>query len=669
TAPLSFAQERLWFIDRLEPGTTAYNMSPVLRLRGAVNLDAMQRALAEVVRRHEPLRTTFPEVDGAPVQRIHPAGPFDLPVEDLASEDDLPRRVGEWAGEPFDLRGGPVFRARLLRLPGDDHVLLLAMHHIVSDGWSNGILLRELFTLYDAFSAGRPSPLAPLPARYADYADWQREWLSGDELRRQVAFWREHLAGAPALLQLPLDGPRPAVQSYRGGVTRFMVAAEIAEGLRALSRGEGATLFMALLAAFSVLLSRWSGQDDVVIGTPIAGRTSLEVEDLIGLFVNTLALRTELRGDPSFRALLARLRASTLDAYAHQDLPFEKLVEELQPERSLSHAPVFQALFTLQNTPDGPAASDAGLAAAPVVREGAQAKVDLQLNVVEGGDGALYASLVYAADLFAPETMDRMAGQLWTLLVAIAATPDAPVSTLPLLEDEERAQLLRDLAGPAADYPDVPLHALFEAQAERTPHAVALTFGDARMTYAELDARANQLAHLLRARGIGAERTVAVLMERSMEMVVALYGILKAGAAYVPVDPEYPADRVSYMLRDSAAALVLTQGRWMDTVPADADALALDAPGVLDGQPDHRVESIESTDRLAYVIYTSGSTGRPKGAMNAHRGVVNRILWMQDAFGLGAEDAVLQKTPFSFDVSVWELFWPLAVGARLVIAA
>jgi amino acid adenylation domain-containing protein len=669
TAPLSFAQERLWFIDRLEPGTTAYNMSPVLRMRGPVNLDAMRRALAEVVRRHEPLRTTFPEVDGAPVQHIHPAGPFDLPVEELASEDELPRRVGEWSAEPFDLRSGPVFRARLLRLPDDDYALLLAMHHIVSDGWSNGILLRELFTLYDAFSAGRPSPLPPLAARYAEYATWQREWLSGEELARQVAFWREHLAGAPALLELPLDSPRPAVQSYRGLATRFVIDAQVAEGLRTLAREEGGTLFMALLGAFSVLLSRWSGQDDVVIGTPIAGRTSLEVEDLIGLFVNTLALRTELGGDPSFRALLAQVRGSTLDAYAHQDLPFEKLVEELQPERSLSHAPVFQALFALQNTPDGPAPSDAGLAAAPVARESAQAKVDLQLNVVEGWDGALYASLVYASDLFAPETMERMAGQLWTLLGAIVATPDAPVSTLPLLEDEERAQLLADFAGPAAAYPDVPLHALFEAQAQRTPNAVALAFGDARMTYAELDARANQLAHLLRARGIGAERTVAVLMERSMEMVIALYGILKAGAAYVPVDPEYPADRVSYMLQDSAAALVLTQGRWMDTVPADADALALDAPGALDGQPDYRPESIDSTDRLAYVIYTSGSTGRPKGAMNAHRGVVNRILWMQDAFGLSAEDAVLQKTPFSFDVSVWEFFWPLAVGARLVIAA
>jgi amino acid adenylation domain-containing protein len=670
TAPLSFAQERLWFIDRLEPGSVAYNMSPVLRLRGAVNVDALVRALAEVVRRHEPLRTTFPQVDGAPVQRIHPAGPFHLPLEELDSEAELSRRVNDWSAQPFDLRNGPVFRARLLRLPDDEHVLLLAMHHIVSDGWSNGLLHRELFALYDAFSAGLPSPLAPLPARYSEYAAWQREWLSGEELRRQVEFWRAHLHGAPALLQLPLDRPRPAVQSYRGAASRFVVAPRVVEGLRGVAREQGATLFMALLAAFSALLGRWSGQDDVVVGTPIAGRTSLDVEELIGLFVNTLALRTELRGDPSFRALLSRVRASTLDAYAHQDLPFEKLVEEIQPERSLSHAPIFQAMFTLQNAPEAPAASDAGMAAAAVVREGAQAKVDLQLNVVEGYDGALYASLVYAVDLFAPETMDRMAGQLSTLLAAIAAAPDAPVAALPILDEDERARLLNDFAGPAAAYPDVPLHALFEAQAARTPDAGALVFGDARMTYAELDANANRLAHLLRARGIGAERTVAVLMERSMEMVVALYGILKAGAAYVPVDPEYPADRVSYMLDDSAAALVLTQGRWMDTVPAGADALALDEPGVLDAFPAHRPEPLDAgTDRLAYVIYTSGSTGRPKGAMNAHRGVVNRILWMQDAFGLSSEDAVLQKTPFSFDVSVWEFFWPLAVGARLVIAA
>ncbi|HEX2208939.1 MAG TPA: amino acid adenylation domain-containing protein, partial [Longimicrobium sp.] len=669
TAPLSFAQERMWFIDRLEPGTSAYNMSPAVRLHGAMDVDAMRRALAEIVRRHEPLRTTFPDVDGVPAQRIIAFDGFHLPVKTLA-EPDLAPRVGEWAAQPFDLQRGPVFRARLLRLADDDHVLLLAMHHVVGDGWSLGILFREMFALYDAFAADRESPLPPLPVRYADYAAWQREWLAGDELDSQVAFWREQLSGAPALLELPLDRPRPAVQSYRGGSHSFAVCAETANRLRSLARDEGATLFMALLSAFSLLLSRWSGQDDVVVGTPIAGRTRREVEDLIGLFVNTLALRTDLSGDPPFRALLAQVRRRTLEAYAHQDLPFEKLVEEIQPERSLGHAPVFQAMFVLQNTPGGPAAAPAGLSLSAVAREGTQAKVDLALSMAEAEDGSLSASLGYAADLFAPGTMARMASQLQTLLAGIVANADAPAAALPILGDAERERLLHDFAGPVAAYPDVPLHTLFEAQARRTPHAVALVFGEERMTYAELDARANQLAHLLGARGIGPERTVAVLMERSLEMVVALYGILKAGAAYVPVDPEYPAGRVAYMLKDSAAAVVLTQERWIGTVGAGPETVALDVPGVLDGRPAARPTSpAVGTDRLAYVIYTSGSTGRPKGAMNAHRGVVNRILWMQDAFGLGREDAVLQKTPFSFDVSVWEFFWPLAAGARLVIAA
>ncbi|HEX5868951.1 MAG TPA: condensation domain-containing protein, partial [Longimicrobium sp.] len=647
TAPLSFAQERMWFIDRLDPGSAAYNMSPALRLHGSVDVNAMRRALAEIVRRHEPLRTAFPEFDGAPVQRILPVDDFDLPVEALSSDADLSRRVGEWAAMPFDLLNGPVFRARLLRLADDDHVLLLGMHHIVSDGWSTGILFRELFVLYDASAAGRPNPLAPLPVRYADYAAWQREWLAGDELDRQVAYWRAHLAGAPALLELPTDRPRPAVQSYRGAAQRFEISAETAAGLRALARDEGATLFMALLSAFSVLLSRWSGQDDVVVGTPIAGRTRREVEDLVGLFVNTLALRTELGGDPGFRALLSRVRRSTLDAYAHQDLPFEKLVEELQPERSLGHAPVFQAMFVLQNTPDGPAGEPAGLALAPVVREASQAKVDVTLTMLEATDGSLSASLGYAADLFAPQAMERMTAHFQALLGGIVSTPDTPVAALPILGEAERARLLHDFAAAPAEHPDVPVHALFEAQADRTPDAVALVFGDARMTYTELDARANRLAHLLRARGVGAEARVAVLMERSMEMVVALCGILKAGAAYVPVDPEYPADRIAYMLHDSAAALVLAQGRWMDAVPAGTDALVLDEAGVLDGYPaDRPVPALAGTEGLAYVIYTSGSTGRPKGVEVPHRALANHMAWMRRRFPLDADGAVLQKTPF-----------------------
>jgi amino acid adenylation domain-containing protein len=674
-APLSFAQERLWFIDRLEPGSAQYNMSPSVRLVGEIDVPALERALAEVVRRHEPLRTSFPEVDGLPVQRIAPAGDFPLPVEDLSSsgdedrERDVVRLATEFALAPFDLWDGPLFRARLLKLAADDHVLLLAMHHAVSDGWSLGILFRELFALYEAFRAGQPSPLPPLAVRYADFAAWQREWLRGDALERQLGWWRERLAGAPALLELPTDRPRPAVRSPRGASHLFAVPAGVAEGLRALAAREGATPFMALLAAFGVLLSRWSGQDDVVVGTPIAGRTRRELEELVGLFVNTLALRTDLSGKPGFVELLGRVREATLGAFAHQDLPFEKLVEEIQPERSLSHTPVFQAMFVFQNTPDGVVDSPAGLALAPVEKEGVQAKVDLQLTMAEMPDGGFAASLGYAAELFEPATAGRMAAQLVRLLEAVISAPTRPVSSLPLLDEAERAALQETSSGARAEYPDVPLHALFEAQAARTPDAVALVFDGERITYAELEARANRLAHLLRARGIGPESPVAVFMERSVEMVVALYGVLKAGAAYVPVDPEYPEERVAYMLEDSAAALALTQDRLASRLPSGIESVALDRPGVLDDFPADRPASPENgTDRLAYVIYTSGSTGRPKGAMNAHRGVVNRILWMQDAFGLTGDDAVLQKTPFSFDVSVWEFFWPLAVGARLVIA-
>ncbi|HEU4881008.1 MAG TPA: amino acid adenylation domain-containing protein [Longimicrobium sp.] len=673
--PLSFAQQRLWLLGQLGVNT-AYNLASALRMKGALDDWALERALDELVRRHQVLRTRIEERDGEPVQVVGPPRPLRLRAEDVRPEDGqsvddaLRRKAEEEAVRPFAAEG-PFLRVRLLRAADDDHVLLWTIHHLMADGWSLGIFRDELLTLYHAFVTDTEPGLAPLEVQYGEHALRQRQELSGGVLDELVGWWKERLAGAPALLEMPTDRPRPAERSGAGRSFRFSLGEDAAERVARVARERGATPFMVLLAAYQALLARWSGQDDVVVGTPIANRTRPELEPVIGFFANTLAIRGDLGGAPTFDALLARVKEATLGAYEHQDVPFERLVEELNPERSRSHSPVFQVMFALQNGPGAVAEAGGevdGLALSSLGRATETTQTDISLAVYDTGEG-LVGRMDYATDLWDVATMERFAGGLIRLLDAALADPARPVATLPILGDDERARLLRDFAGPAADYPDVPLHALFEAQAERTPHAVALVFGAARMTYAELDARANQLAHLLRARGIGAERTVAVLMERSMEMVVALYAILKAGAAYVPVDPEYPADRVSYMLQDSAAALVLTQERWMDTVPADADALALDAPGVLDGQPDHRPEPIESTDRLAYVIYTSGSTGRPKGAMNAHRGVVNRILWMQDAFGLGAEDAVLQKTPFSFDVSVWEFFWPLAVGARLVIAA
>jgi amino acid adenylation domain-containing protein len=669
--PLSFAQERMWFIDRLEPGSTAYNLAPALRLRGTLSVTALAGALGEIVCRHEPLRTVFADRDGGPVQHVDAWQPFDLPLVDAPSEADAVARADELARQPFDLAAGPLFRAELLRLGHNDHVLVLAMHHAVTDGWSMSILFREMATLYAAFAAGQPSPLADLPVRYADYAAWQRQWLAGDVLGAQLAGWRERLAGAPALLELPTDRPRPAVQSHRGAIRTLTIEAPLADAVRAAARREGATPFMVLLAAFQTVLARWSGQDDVVVGTPVAGRTRRETEGLIGLFVNTLALRGDLSGDPAFRELLGRVRETTLGAYAHQDVPFERLVEALQPERSLSHAPVFQVMFGLENVPD--AADEAtfgGLTVEPVQRRATSAKFDLSLSLAELPDGSFAGTVEYAADLFDAATVDRLALHFQTLLAAAALQPEARISALPLMAADEAEAVARVSAGPTVER-DAPLtlHALLEAQSARTPDAVAVSFDGESLTYAELDAQANRVANLLRSKGVGAEMPVAMLMERSTEMVVALYGILKAGAFYVPVDPEYPADRVAYMLADSGARVVLTQRRFIDSLPESVDGIALDDPGALDSFDAAPVGGSVDPDSLAYVIYTSGSTGQPKGAGNTHRAVVNRILWMQETFGLGADDVVLQKTPFSFDVSVWEFFWPLMAGARLAVAA
>ena len=673
--PLSFAQQRLWFLHQMEPESPFYNIPAAVRLTGALDVDALRRALREIVRRHEALRTTFLAGAEGSVQVVHPApDDFPLPVADTSARDRAEADAEAWslavaeARAPFDLGRDLMLRALLVRVAGDEHLLVLNLHHVAGDGWSIGLLFHEVAELYGAFRAGRPSPLDEPPVQYADYAVWQREWLSGEALEGQLDYWRHRLAGAPPLLELPTDRPRPAVQSHRGGTLNFRFPLEAAARVRELARREGASLFMVLLAGLDVVLHRWSGADDVVVGSPTAGRVRREVEGLIGFFVNTLALRVDLSGEPSFRELLARARETALDAYAHQDLPFERLVEELAPERTLDRMPLFQVLLVLQNAPEPPVELPELEMGLEELASGT-AKFDLLVELRETADGGLEGMAEYAADLFDHATVARMMDQLGRALDAAAREPSARIADLPLLGVEDRAALLETSSGAKADYPDVALHSLFEAQAARTPGAVALVFGEETLTYAELDAKANRIAHLLRARGVGAESPVAVFMERSVEMVAALYGVLKAGAAYVPVDPEYPEGRVAYMLEDSASALALTLDRLASRLPEGIEAVALDRPGALEGFSADRPASPDvGTDRMAYVIYTSGSTGRPKGAMNAHRGVVNRILWMQDAFGLTADDAVLQKTPFSFDVSVWEFFWPLAVGARLVIA-
>ncbi|MFL5384123.1 MAG: amino acid adenylation domain-containing protein, partial [Longimicrobiaceae bacterium] len=673
--PLSFAQERLWFIDRLEPGSTAYNVGIPLRLGGALDLPALERALGELVRRHAVLRTRFALVEGAPVQRIEPAEPFRLPVEDvsLLSEDQREVQLHALAaaerGTPFDLEAGPLFRARLVRAGEDDHLLLLGMHHAVTDGWSTGIFLRELAALYGAFSRGEASPLPGLPVRYADFAAWQREWLRGERLAAQVAWWREHLAGAPAVLTLPTDRPRPAAQSHRGGRIPFSLPAEAAGGLRALALEQRATPFMALLAAVALLLSRWSGQDDVVVGTPVAGRTRREVEGLIGLFVNTLPIRTELAGDPSFRALLARVREATLGAYAHQDLPFERLVEELAPERSLSHAPVFQVLLALQNDPGGLPEGFGGLDARGVAGGEATAKVDLNLMLAETPDGRIAGLLEYAADLFDEATVRRLAEQLETLVRAAAAAPDAPVSALPLMDDAERAALVA--AGSATASFDVAesLPARFARQAARTPDAAAVTFGGESVTYAELDARANRLAHRLVKLGARPDSLVGLFVERSVETVAGILAILKAGAGYLPLDPAYPEDRLAWLVEDSGAPIVVTTSELAARLPGDSPTLVrLDAEAEAIAAESSDAPPIDlSPDALAYVIYTSGSTGKPKGVQITHANVVRLFAATDEWFGFGAEDVWTLFHSHAFDFSVWELWGALLYGGRLVV--
>ncbi|HEX2079328.1 MAG TPA: condensation domain-containing protein, partial [Longimicrobium sp.] len=554
--PLSFAQERLWLIDRLEPGSAVYNIPVAWRLGGALDEAALERALGEIVRRHEALRTVFAEADGSPVQVVAPFGGFALPVEDLSGlreadrEAAVRRRAGEEARRAFDLSAGPLFRAALLRLGAEEHVLLLSVHHIVSDGWSMGVLYRELSALYAAYREGGESPLPELPVQYADYALWQREHLRDGVLEGELAYWRERLADAPALLELPTDHPRPAVQTFRGAHEQLELPLELLERLQALGRSEGATLHMTLLGAFQVLLSKYSGSEDVVVGSPVAGRTRKEVEELIGVFVNTLVLRTDLSGDPSFREVLRRAREVTLGAYEHQEVPFEKLVAELQPERSLSHSPLFQVMFALQNAVDRGVALP-GLEVSEAGAELASAKFDLSL-MPKATPRGLRVGLNYSTDLFERSTAVRMLSHLARVLEQVAADADVPLSRLELLGEAERALVLEAWNRTAAEVPaDRGIHELFEVQAARTPGAVAVVYEGEALSYAELNARANQLAHYLRRRGVGPEVRVGICLERSLEMVVGILAVLKAGGAYVPLDPGYPAERLAFILADS----------------------------------------------------------------------------------------------------------------------
>ena len=670
--PASFSQERLWVIDQVT-GSRAYHMSVALRMTGELVPGALAAAASALAARHETLRTTFGVVDGRPVQRIAAPAPVRVPWVDLRALGDAPRARAERAvlkaveDAPFDLARGPLWRLVVLRLDEGTHVLSGVAHHIIADGWSLGVLMRDVAALYTA-RTGEPAALPPLPVQYADYAVWQRRALDGALLAREVAYWRGQLSGV-APLALPTDRARPAVPSGRGGAAWRRWGADLSAQVPAWARAHGATQFMVLLAGWQALLARYAGQSDVAVGVPVAQRPRPELEPLIGLFLNTLVLRTEVERGLTWPALVAQVRADALGAYAHQTVPFERVIEELQPQRDLTRAPLFQVLFVLHDLPAF-GASLPGLRLEVVDPPGAAAKFDLELGVRSEPDGLTWR-LEYATDLFDHGTAERMLAHLETLVEAALADPQRPVAELPLLAASERAQIVEVWNATERTWLEEPsLLAWLESQAERTPKAPALWWEEGSITYAALHAQANQIARHLRRLGVGAESRVAVWVERSPLLVMSLLGVIKVGAAYVPLDPSYPAARLAYQVTDARVSVVLTSKAWAGAVPAgEYEVVVLDgAEAAWRKEPSTPLGMTVRPEQLAYVIYTSGSTGQPKGAMNTHGGIANRLWWMQSTYGLTEKDRVLQKTSSSFDVSVWEFFWPLGTGAALVLA-
>ncbi len=731
TPPLSFAQQRLWFLDQLSPGNLFYNLPLVVRARGVLDISALEKAVNEIVRRHESLRTNIQTNDGKPVQVIKPHRSIVIPVEDLRNfqTNDLVQSAVDVAltmvqsevNRPFNLETDPLLRVKIIRIADNDTIILMIMHHIVSDGWSMGVLLREISVLYTAFEGSSQQPamhkLPELSIQYAEFAQWQRNWLQGEVLDRQLNYWKKQLASHPGMLDLPTDHPRPAVQSWRGATLAFNWPQALSEKFLELCRMEGVTPFMALLAVFQTLLYRYSGQEDISVGTAIANRNLAEIEPLIGFFVNTLVMRVDLSGQPGFRNLLKRVREVAIGAYTHQDLPFEMLVEELQPQRDMSHTPLFQVAFTLQNLSNTElqfrnALSDREehrmsellyhqvmpeLSFEPIVVDSGTAKFDLTLTMSESPTGFLGA-LEYNRDLFEPETIQRMLLHFQRLVEAILENPEQPIITLDILTPAERQQILVDWNATAMDTPtDRCAHQLFEAHAAQHPDALAVIFEDQSLTYRELNQRANLLSHYLRKQGIGPDHLVGISTERSLDMVVAILGAMKSGGCYLPLDPTYPVERLSYMMQDSQVTVLLTQKELIEHLPlADSETVVggdpifqnqinpdspllicldtdwetivtevkADDPAAADKTPPSGVTS----DNLAYMIYTSGSTGRPKGTLLNHRGLSNLAEAQRRAFDIHEGSRILQFSPLSFDASVWEIFMALANGGTLCLA-
>jgi amino acid adenylation domain-containing protein len=674
--PLSFAQQRLWFLDQLEPGIPVYNRPVVFRLTGQLDINVLDRCLNEIVRRHEILRTSFPVIDGEPSQVISQKLTIPLPVVDLTGfadderEAEALRRATWESHQPFDLAAGPLLKARLFRLDAEKHLLLLLTDHMVSDGWSDHLLIGEITKLYHAFMNGRPSPLTDLPIQYSDYALWQQSEVEERRHTEDASYWREQLKDAPLLLNLPTDRVPPSVQTYTGARQVFSLPVGLAEELRDLSRRENVTLFMTLFAAFTVLLYRYTGQGDLLVGVPVLGRDRVETEELIGVFVNTLVLRTKLSGDLRFFDLLRRVREAALAAYAHQELPFEKLVNLMRLDRDPSGTPLFQVMFQLRNFP-GCDAKLSGLGVEPISLDIGLAKFDLSLEIAEKANG-LECLFEYNRELFDAATLLRMQAHFRNLLENIVAHNDRRISDLPFLTEQERHQLLVEWNDTKTDRVSSRcIHQEFEIHAEQTPNALAVVFNERRLSYRELNRRSNQLAHYLRKLGVGPESLVGVCLEPSLELAVALLGVLKAGGAYVPLDPTYPKERLGFMLQDAQMTVLMSQPHLLGILPnhnVRVVCLDLDCHEI-SLESEENPDNGASVENLAYVIFTSGSTGRPKGVAVPHCAVVNVLTHMQEQLRLNAQDTLLFIASLSFDISVLEFFLPLMSGASVVLVS
>ena len=682
--PLSLAQQRLWFLNQLDPDSSVYNIGAALRMKGHIHVPALERTLQEIVQRHEDLRTNFVQINGMPQTVIRDGRDWRLQkidVRHLADEgpgSELRMYAAQLIREVFDIGRESLFRVHLLTAAPENHVLLITMHHLISDGWSMGVLGQEFAELYSAYAAGREPSLAPLSIQYVDFAAWQRKWLESGELDRQLPYWKKQLAGSPPVLGFPADHRRPKTETFRGCRSKLVIPQQLVSAVEQLSQRHGVTLFMTLLAAFKVLLARYSGQDDIVVGSPSANRSRAELNQLIGFFVNNLVLRTDLSGNPSFATLLGRIREVTLRSYEHQDVPFDVLVHALNPERSLDHSPMFQIMFILQNYPLDEL-DLAGIVTTPLELEVDTARFDLTVEVYPRR-GELWAFFDYNSDLYDAETIGRIQQHYVTILSAVCADPNQNIASIPLLSSSERQKLLVDWNRTEETFPDICFHRQFEAQARATPERLAVIAGGHSLTYGELEERANRIANHLKSRGAGPENLVALCLERSADLVAAILAVAKAGAAYVPLDPSYPAARIANIFEDAKPLVTLTTQSLLSLLPAagehgtfDVVCLdKLDEPGdfqtVLTAQEAVSVSRIVRPDNLAYVIFTSGSTGRPKGVQITHRALVNFLESMRKEPGYSANDVLLAVTTVSFDIAGLELLLPLYTGSTVCIA-